>query len=108
MNRRSFLKGSGLAAASCALRGAHAQQATDARSFTFAFFTDVHIESALDAPQGTQLAFDLINASDAEFAICGGDHIYDALSAERESIVDQYALYVQTEKTLNIPVYHVL
>ncbi len=115
MNRRSFLRGSGLAAASCALGGVRAQAAETGRlaqaasgSFTFAFFTDVHIEPEMDAPQGTALAMDLINASDAEFAICGGDHVFDALEAHKERIIEQYELYNQAEKTLRMPVWHVL
>ena len=69
----------------CAGRGARARAGNGktgpvaAGSFTFAFFTDVHIEPEMDAPQGTELAMDIINASDAEFAICGGDHVFDAL-----------------------------
>lgn len=76
--------------------------------FTFAFFTDVHIEPELDAPQGTSLAIDLINQSDAEFAICGGDHVFDALAVGKSRILEQYELYVQAEKAINIPVRHVL
>ena len=77
-------------------------------SFTFAFFTDVHIEPEMDAPQGTELAMEIINASDAEFAICGGDHVFDAQGAHKERIIDQYELYMQAEKTLRMPVRHVL
>jgi Icc protein len=115
MNRRNFLRGSGLAAAACALGGVQArgQEAEkpgqmSSGSFTFAFFTDVHIEPEMDAPQGTELAMEVINASDAEFAICGGDHVFDALGAHKERIIDQYGLYTQAEKTLRMPVRHVL
>ncbi len=109
------MKGTGLAAAGLAAGsregrgqeiGRPAQVASG--SFTFAFFTDVHIEPDMDAPQGTQLAMEIINASDAEFAICGGDHVFDALKVHKERILEQYSLYVQTEKALNIPVRHVL
>ncbi|MFY9745023.1 MAG: metallophosphoesterase [Acidobacteriaceae bacterium] len=115
MNRRNFLRGSGLAAAACALGGVHARgQETEKRapvaagSFTFAFFTDVHIEPEMDAPQGTELAMEIINASEAEFAICGGDHVFDALGSRKERVIEQYELYMQAEKTLRIPVRHVL
>jgi 3',5'-cyclic AMP phosphodiesterase CpdA len=115
MNRRNFLRGSGLAAAGCALGGVQGRAQEIERtakvatgSFTFAFLTDVHIEPEMDAPQGTQLAMDVINASDAEFAICGGDHVFDALGADKARILEQYALYVQTEKQLRMPVRHVL
>jgi 3',5'-cyclic AMP phosphodiesterase CpdA len=115
MNRRNFLRGSGLAAAGYALGGVRATGQEIGRpaqmasgSFTFAFFTDVHIEPEMDAPQGTELAMEIINASDAEFAICGGDHVFDAQGAHKERIIDQYELYMQAEKTLRIPVRHVL
>jgi Icc protein len=110
MNRRSFLKGSGLAAAGAL---AHAQNegrlpGLTHKAFTLAFFTDVHIEPELDAAQGTELAFDRINASDAELAICGGDHVFDALSTKRDRVIEQFNLYRQVEKHLRIPVRHVL
>jgi 3',5'-cyclic AMP phosphodiesterase CpdA len=115
MNRRNFLRGSGLAAAAYTLSGVQGRAQEIERpvkmasgSFTFAFFTDVHIEPEMDAPQGTQLAMEIIDASDAEFAICGGDHVFDALAAHKDRIFEQYALYTQTEKGLNIPVRHVL
>lgn len=115
MNRRNFLRGSGLAAAGCALSGVqgHTQQITRPQasptgSFTFAFFTDVHIEPEMDAPQGTALAMELMNASDAEFAICGGDHVFDALKAHKDQILEQYELYAQAQRALRLPVWHVL
>jgi 3',5'-cyclic-AMP phosphodiesterase len=114
MNRRNFLRGSALAAGACALgRPADAQIARapillSGGGFTFAFFTDVHMEPAMDAPLGTALGMDLINASDAEFAICGGDHVFDALGANKGRILEQYALYADEEKALRMPVRHVL
>src|ERR1039458_1860430 len=115
MNRRNFLRGSGLAAAGCALGGKQARAQKTGRltalssgSFTFAFFTDVHIEPEMDAPQGTELAMEVINASDAEFAICGGDHVFDALKVHKDRILEQYELYAEAEKTLRMPVWHVL
>jgi 3',5'-cyclic AMP phosphodiesterase CpdA len=115
MNRRNFLRGSGLAAAGCALGGMQSRAQNPGRppalstgSFTFAFFTDVHIEPEMDAAQGTELAMEVINASDAEFAICGGDHVFDALKAHKERILYQYELYAQAERTLRMPVWHVL
>jgi len=111
MNRRNFLRGSGLAAAAGALGQAQNMmrpQPVRFGDFTFAFLTDVHIEPELDAPLGTALAMEVINASDAEFAINGGDHVFDALAVGKERILEQYALYVEAEKALKVPVYHVL
>lgn len=115
MNRRSFLTATGLAAAGVALDGVGARAQDIERpvkvatgGFTFAFFTDVHIEPEMDAPEGTALAMDVMNASEAEFAICGGDHVFDALTADKSRIAEQYALYTEAEKALKIPVRHVL
>jgi len=115
MNRRNFLRGSGIAAAACALGGVPERASANLRptiqspgSFTFAFFTDVHIEPEMDAPEGTALAMDIINSSDAEFAICGGDHVYDALKVHKDRIVEQYELYAEAERTLRMPVWHVV
>jgi Icc protein len=115
MNRRNFLRGTGIAAAGCALGAMRApaqerasQGALSSGSFTFAFFTDVHIEPEMDAPQGTELAMEVINTSDAEFAICGGDHVFDALKSHKDRILDQYELYVAAENALRMPVWHVL
>lgn len=111
MNRRLFLKGLGLAAAATAAGGARAiDRAPSApiESFTFAFFTDVHLRPDLQAPEGARMAMEVINRSGADFAICGGDHILDGLARSREHILQQYALYRIIEKQLRIPVRHVL
>lgn len=111
MNRRGFLKGLGLAAAGTAVGHANdveRKPVDPIRGFSFAFFTDVHLHREQDAPEGTSLAIDLMNRSNADFAICGGDHIFDGLAAGRDGILEQYALYSQLEKRLNLPVWHVL
>lgn len=111
LNRRWFLKGLGVAAAGTVMGRADSTERSPAkpiRGFTFAFFTDVHLGGNLGAPKGTSLAFDVINRSNAEFAICGGDHIFDGLAAGREALLQQYALYTNLEKRVRIPVRHVL
>jgi len=115
MNRRNFLRGSGFAAAAYAMGGPQGRAQETERiqqvvsgGFTFAFFTDVHVEPEMDAPLGTALAMDVINATDAEFAICGGDHVFDALQAHKARILEQYTLYAEAEKALRMPVWHVL
>lgn len=111
MNRRGFLKGIGLAAASSTIGHANDVERKPAgpiRAFTFAFFTDVHVHQGLGAPEGTALAMELMNGSNADFAICGGDHIFEGLVSGREGILEQYALYTQLEKRLKLPIWHVL
>jgi len=111
MDRRSFLKGSGFAAAAWATGHSEDYEAgprTPSSSFTFAFFTDVHLEPELRAPKGMGMAVDLINRSAAEFAICGGDHIFDGLDANRDRVQEQYDLYANLERQLRLPVMHVL
>ena len=111
MNRRGFLKGLGLAAAGTAVghaNNAERKPTEPIHGFTFAFFSDVHVHSEQNAPAGTAMAIDLMNRSNADFAICGGDHIFEGMAAGRDSILEQYALYSRLEKRLNLPVRHVL
>ncbi len=111
MDRRSFLKGAGFAAAAWATGHSEAYEAgprTPSNSFTFAFFTDIHLEPELEAPKGMRMAVDLMNRSGADFAICGGDHIFNGLDANRDRVLEQYNLYTSLEKELRLPVRHVL
>ena len=40
--------------------------------------------------------------------MCIRDSVYDALKVHKERIIDQYQLYAEAEKTLRMPVWHVL
>src|SRR5579859_5898549 len=58
-------------------------------SFDFIFFTDTHIQPELDAAHGCDMCFRKIAATKSDFAIMGGDHVFDAfgVNATRASAV---------------------
>ena len=77
-------------------------------SFDFVFFTDTHIEPELDAPHGCDMCFRKIAAVKPEFAIMGGDHVYDAVSVDRGRATTVFDLYKKTEQALQMPLYHTI
>jgi 3',5'-cyclic AMP phosphodiesterase CpdA len=109
MKRREFLSLSALAAASCTLpdfRIAEAEVA--AASFDFIYFTDTHIQPELSATEGCAMAFQKIRGMKADFAVQGGDHVFDALGQSRERATGLYDLYGRTEHFIEMPVHHVI
>jgi Icc protein len=89
-DRRQFLSIMGAAAAVAAVRP-RLLAAPAAGDFTFIFFTDTHIQPELDATHGTAMAFKKASQVKADFAICGGDHVFDAAAVTKErgiSLVD--------------------
>lgn len=109
LNRRRFLQTVAGAGAAAAL-GAHALSWAEpaAESFDFVFFTDTHIEPELNATQGCRECFRKIAGIKSEFAIMGGDHVFDALGvgASRAKLI--YDLYQNTEQQLQMKVCHVI
>jgi len=111
-DRRKFLKTAAVTGAVAAFGGTAAfDLLADTKapgSFDFVFFTDTHIEPELDAAHGCDLCFKKIAALKPEFAIMGGDHVYDATSvgADRANMV--FDLYKKTEQSLKIPVHHAI
>jgi Icc protein len=77
-------------------------------SFDFVFFTDTHIQPELDATHGCQMAFTKIAAANPEFAICGGDLVYDALAVSRTRADTLYDLFQRTEATIKAPLHHTI
>ena len=107
-NRREFLKTAAAAATLASLPSFAAAAPSALGHFQFAFFTDTHIEPELDAPHGCDLAFRKIAALKADFAIMGGDHVYDAsaVPATRANLV--FDLYKKTEHSLQMPLHHTI
>src|SRR5215475_3914461 len=107
IDRRSFLKTAAAAAAAATLPP-FALAAPAPGSFDFAFFTDTHIEPELEAPHGCDLAFAKIAKLKPDFAIMGGDHVYDAnaVSADRARTV--FDLYKKSEQILQMPLHHTI
>jgi len=122
-NRRDFLKG--IASAGFALglsttlpgtlRGLASNALPSARnsdtqpgSFDFVFFTDTHIQPELAAAKGCDMCFRKIASLKPEFAIHGGDHVFDALAVDASRAKRLYNLYKQTEGLLQMPLYQTI
>ena len=110
MDRRSFLKSAGALAAAAALPTAAFDHpsATVPGSFDFIFFTDTHIEPELDAAHGCDLAFRKVAALKPDFAIVGGDQVYDANAVDHTRARTLYDLYRKTEQILEFPLHHTI
>ncbi|MFZ3331266.1 MAG: metallophosphoesterase [Candidatus Acidiferrales bacterium] len=88
--------------------GAAGSESKPAGSFDFVFFTDTHIQPELDAAHGCAMAFAKIGAIKPDFAICGGDLVYDVLAAGRPRADVLFDLYQRTEESLKVPLYHTI
>ncbi len=114
MNRRQFFGAATLVGASvasipsdAAAQGGKAPNEPPG-SFDFIFFTDTHIQPELDAAGGCRECFTKIRSIPADFAIQGGDHVFDALAVPRARATRLFDLYKQTEHALELPIYHAL
>ncbi len=105
MNRREFLVLSAASAAACALPSAAAPSSP---SFDFLFITDCHLQPELDATHGTAMAMRHARTFPADFAIQGGDHIFDALAVPKSRATQLFDIYEKTEQDLGLKVHHVL
>ena len=56
--------------------------------FTFLFFTDAHLQPELNGVVGTEMAFKKGRTIKADFAINGGDHVFDSLGCAEAAGVD--------------------
>jgi 3',5'-cyclic AMP phosphodiesterase CpdA len=105
MNRRHFLSLAGAAAAATAIP---AFAAPKPESFDFIFLTDCHLQPELDGVHGTSLAMTKARALKADFAIQGGDHVFDSLGVPKAralALLDQYG---KTEQELGLKVHHTI
>ncbi|MGC1383562.1 MAG: calcineurin-like phosphoesterase C-terminal domain-containing protein [Candidatus Acidiferrales bacterium] len=112
LDRRHFLKTATIAGAALTIPGAVRSAFLPARAnlepLEFVFFTDTHIQPELNAGQGCEMCFAKIAASQPEFAIMGGDHVFDALGVggTRANLV--FDLYARTQKMLGMPLYQAI
>ncbi|WP_426025109.1 metallophosphoesterase family protein [Brevundimonas sp. TSRC1-1] len=107
MNRRSLICGALVSAgAATAATAASAQPKTV--DFKFVFLSDTHIQPEDGAVEGVHRCFAQVAASDADFVVHGGDHVFDAMEVGRARADVQMALYRQSERLLDKPVRHVL
>jgi hypothetical protein len=107
LDRRQFFALMGATAAASVLPNALAAPAP-AESFTFLFLTDTHTQPELDATHGTELAMKRARGIPADFAIQGGDHVFDALGVTKQRAVQLFDLYAKTEQDLGMKVHHTL
>ena len=107
-NRRDFLTLSAAAGAATALPFQLHAAPKQPQDFTFLFITDCHLQPELDAAVGCHQAFAMARTISADFAIQGGDHVFDALgvpAARANSLID---LYTKTEQDLGLKVHHTI
>ena len=76
--------------------------------FTFLFLTDAHIQPELNAAIGTDMAFRKARTLKADFAINGGDHVFDSLGVPTQRAIALFDLYGKTEQDLGLKVYHTI
>jgi Icc protein len=116
LNRRSFLALTGATGLSAAFGGslfgqtdgASAPSAGGASDFTFLFITDTHLEPELDAARGCDECFKKARTIKSDFAIQGGDHVFDSLGVGRERANALFDLYGKTEQDLGMKLYHTI
>jgi Icc protein len=107
--RRQFLSllgAAGLAAAASPRSILAAPASTE--SFSFIFLTDAHIQPELNAAVGTDMAVKKAHTFKADFAINGGDHVFDALGVPKQRALALFDLYEKTEQDLGLKVYHTI
>ncbi len=112
-NRRDFLALASSAGASASLgltqtTKAPAPPSARAEDFDFLFFTDTHLQPELDGAKGCAMAFKAMAGVKADFAIQGGDHVFDALAVPRARSLSLFDLYDKTQQDLSLPVHHAI
>jgi 3',5'-cyclic AMP phosphodiesterase CpdA len=112
LDRRQFLSLVGSAGAATALGGASLaramQSAAAPKDFEFIFLTDTHLQPELNASKGCDMAFRKMSGIKAEFAVQGGDHVFDALGVPKTRALGLFDLYDKTQQDLGLKVYHTL
>ena len=108
LDRRNFLRTLAAAGAAMALPPFPGAKQPAPGSFDFVFFTDTHIQPELDAAHGCDMCFRKIASANPEFAIMGGDHVYDAMGVNGARAEMVYDLYKRTEQLLGMPLHHAI
>ena len=112
MNRRELIKGLALAGTASMLGSPASLFAQthphSTQDFSFIFFTDTHLEPELNAPDGVRKCFAQFAGIPADFAICGGDLIYDGLGVDAARAHLQWDLFKATSESIHIPVHYTL
>jgi len=107
LSRREFILGTGALALTPSIARALAPAEPAAEAFTFAHFTDIHIEPERNAAAGAAMCFDKINALRPEFALCGGDLVFDSCQVPEKRGIELFDLYQSEVRRLAMPVHSV-
>jgi Icc protein len=107
LNRRDMLLRTGAASLGAMLPSSLEALAPKPGSFSFIHFTDIHIEPILHADVGTIACFEKMNRFGVDFALCGGDLVFDSNETPRAKGIELYDLYLNTAKRLTMPVHSV-
>lgn len=113
LNRRDFLALTGAAALGAPLAADAAafpreKPNAGAEDFTFLFITDTHLQPELNAAAGCDACFKKARTIHADFAIQGGDHVFDSLGVNRERASGLFDLYGKTEQDLGMKLHHTI
>src|SRR5271154_2708614 len=114
ISRREFLLLTGATGLTTALGATSASAAAGdpvkpgTEDFTFLFITDTHIQPELNAAQGCDQCFKKARTIKSEFAIQGGDHVFDSLGVGRQRATSLFDLYAKTEQDLGMKIYHTI
>jgi len=101
MKTAAVAGGTGIAA-SCAQSPSIAERT---KLFSFVFFTDVHVQPEIGATEGLLAAIEKMNSLNPDFAISGGDLVFDALNVDEERANLLYDIYIDAKKNFAMPVY---
>jgi 3',5'-cyclic-AMP phosphodiesterase len=107
-SRRQFLTLLGATGLSAAVPSVLAASAPVQEPFTFLFVTDAHLQPELNGVLGTDLAFKKAREIKADFAINGGDHVFDALGVPKQRALALFDLYDKTEQDLGLKLHHTI
>jgi 3',5'-cyclic-AMP phosphodiesterase len=113
VNRREFLSvGAGATLAATLGRdlafAAASAPAVEPGTFDFVFFTDTHIQPELNAGAGCEMCFRKIAGIKSDFAVMGGDHVFDALAVDNNRAKLIFDLYQKTQQSLPMKLYHTI
>ena len=105
LTRKAFLQ----SAAALAI-GPYSQRKVARDHFQFTHFTDVHIEPERGAPLGFAQCIRHIKNQpvQSDFAVCGGDLIFDGIQVTDARADGLYNLYSGTSALLGLPIHHVI
>ena len=108
-SRRHFLSLSAAAGASAAfLPSISADESNPSQEFTFLFLTDTHLQPELNGTAGCSMAFKKARGFHADFAIQGGDHIFDGLAVPLSRSLPLFTTYEETQQQLGLKTYHTI